>query len=138
MSALGTFLGFAGGAMRMWCHHALGRLFTWELSVRENHKLITNGLYSLVRHPSYTGLILMTCGNIIYLASERSYFVEAELWNTGLGRAIGYTLSVYLTWITWMLCARARQEDAMLKREFGAQWDEWAERTPWKVIPFIY
>ena len=124
--------------MRMWCHRSLGRFFTWELAVRENHKLITHGLYSLVRHPSYTGLVLMTYGNMLYLVSKGSYFAEAGLWNTGAGRAIGYTLSVYLTWLTWTLCARARQEDAMLRKEFGVRWDKWAERTPWKVIPFVY
>lgn len=138
MSAIGTLLGFAGGLMRMWCHRALGRLFTWEMSVREDHKLITNGLYSVVRHPSYTGLVLITCGNTLYLASKGSYFVEAGLWNTGAGRAVGCAISAYLTWLTFSLCMRARQEDAMLRSEFGPQWDEWAKRAPWKVIPFIY
>ena len=124
--------------MRMWCHRSLGRFFTWELAVRENHKLITHGLYSLVRHPSYTGLVLMTYGNMLYLVSKGSYFAEAGLWNTFAGKAIGYALSTYLMWLTWTLCARARQEDAMLRKEFGVKWDEWAKKTPWKVIPFVY
>ncbi|KAI1791144.1 ICMT-domain-containing protein [Ganoderma leucocontextum] len=138
VSAIGTLLGIAGGLVRVWCHRALGRLFTWEMSVRENHELITNGLYSVVRHPSYTGIVLVTCGNIIFLASKGSYFVEAGLWNTGAGRAVGCILSVYLTGLSLVLCARARQEDVMLRKEFGARWDEWAKQTPWRVIPFIY
>ena len=138
VSAIGAFLGAAGGLIRMACHRALGRLFTWEMSVRDGHKLVTGGPYAAVRHPSYTGFALIACGNIILLASKGSYFIEAGLWNTVAGRAVGYTMSAYLALLTLTLFARARQEDVMLRKEFGVQWDKWAERTPWRVIPFVY
>ena len=116
----------------------MGRLFTWEMSVRDDHQLITSGPYAFVRHPSYTGLALIACGNIVLLASRGSYFVEAGLWNTVAGKVVGCAVSAYLTLVTLTLCARARQEDVMLRKEFGKLWDEWAERTPWRVIPFVY
>ena len=122
----------------MACHRALGRLFTWEMSVRDGHQLVTSGPYAVVRHPSYTGFALIACGNIVLLASKGSYFVEAGLWNTVAGRTVGYTMSAYLALLTLTLFARARQEDVMLRKEFGVQWDEWAERTPWRIIPFVY
>ncbi|PIL33589.1 hypothetical protein GSI_04212 [Ganoderma sinense ZZ0214-1] len=137
-SAIGALLGMAGGLIRLWCHRALGRLFTWEMSVRDDHQLITRGPYAYVRHPSYTGIGLIACGNIVLLASKGSYFVEAGLWNTVAGKAVGGSVSVYLALVTLTLFARARQEDVMLRREFGAQWDEWARRTRWRVIPFVY
>ena len=137
-SVIGTLLGMAGGLTRLWCHRSLGRLFTWEMSVRNDHQLITSGPYAIVRHPSYTGLALIACGNIVLLASKGSYFVQAGLWNTIAGKVVGYSVSAYLVLVTLTLCARARQEDAMLRREFGAEWDEWAKRTPWRVIPFVY
>nr|VWO94183.1 C-24(28) sterol reductase [Ganoderma boninense] len=137
-SAIGALLGAAGGLLRMACHRALGRLFTWELSVRDGHTLATGGPYAVVRHPSYTGHALIACGNIVLLASEGSFFVEAGLWGTGAGRAVGCAVSVYMTLLTLTLFARARQEDVMMRKEFGAQWEEWAERTPWRVVPFVY
>ncbi|KAM5543065.1 hypothetical protein V8D89_003449 [Ganoderma adspersum] len=137
-SAIGTLLGMAGGLTRLWCHRSLGRLFTWEMSVRDDHRLITIGPYAIVRHPSYTGLALIACGNILLLASKGSYFVEEGLWNTIAGKVVGCSISAYLTLVTLTLFARARQEDAMLRREFGPKWDEWAKRTPWRVIPFVY
>jgi protein-S-isoprenylcysteine O-methyltransferase Ste14 len=36
------------------------------------------------------------------------------------------------------LVARTKTEDAMLKKEFGKQWDEWAKKTPWKLFPGIF
>ena len=137
-SAIGSLLGIVGGLIRLSCHCALGRLFTWEMSIRDGHQLITSGPYSIVRHPSYTGLALIACGNIVLLNSKGSYFVEAGLWDAVAGKAVAYSLSVFLTLITLTLCARTRQEDVMLRKEFGAQWDEWAHRTPWRVVPFIY
>ncbi|KAI1791146.1 ICMT-domain-containing protein [Ganoderma leucocontextum] len=137
-SAIGSLLGIAGGLIRLSCHRALGRLFTWEMSVRDDHELITSGPYLVVRHPSYTGLALIACGNIMLLSSKGSYFVEAGLWNTVAGKALACSLSAYLTLITLSLFARAPEEDVMLRKEFGAQWDQWAKRTPWRVIPFIY
>ncbi len=137
-SAIGALLGMAGGLIRLSCHRSLGRLFTWEMSVRDDHQLITSGPYSVVRHPSYTGLALIACGNIVLFASKGTYFVEAGLWNTVAGKVVACSVSAYLTLVTLTLSARARQEDVMLRKEFGAQWDEWAKRTPWRVIPFIY
>ncbi|OAX34700.1 ICMT-domain-containing protein, partial [Rhizopogon vinicolor AM-OR11-026] len=45
-----------GAAVRSHCYRTLGRLFTFELSIRQDHKLVTSGPYSIVRHPSYTGV----------------------------------------------------------------------------------
>ncbi|KAJ8509106.1 hypothetical protein ONZ45_g8690 [Pleurotus djamor] len=39
---------------RRHCFAVLGRHFTFDLAIRKNHKLITSGPYSIVRHPSYT------------------------------------------------------------------------------------
>jgi protein-S-isoprenylcysteine O-methyltransferase Ste14 len=65
---LGTFLTGLGGYIRYSCYRELGRLFTFEMSIRKDHKLVTSGPYSIVRHPGYTGAVLTVVGIICWHA----------------------------------------------------------------------
>ncbi|KAG1829270.1 hypothetical protein EV424DRAFT_1535883 [Suillus variegatus] len=47
-----------GGVLRLYCMSTLGKYWSWPLSVRREHRLVTSGPYSLFRHPSYTGFLL--------------------------------------------------------------------------------
>ena len=105
-SVTACLLGITGGLTRMWCHRTLGRFFTWEITVRENHELVTDGPYSIVRHPSYAGSAMVTAGNIILLTTSGSYFTEAGLWNSVVGKTIAYSILGYLTWVGASLCWR--------------------------------
>ncbi|PPQ93792.1 LOW QUALITY PROTEIN: hypothetical protein CVT25_013501 [Psilocybe cyanescens] len=49
---LGTCMAIAGSSIRLACFRALGRLFTFEMSIRKNHRLVIDGPYSVVRHPA--------------------------------------------------------------------------------------
>lgn len=66
---LGAFMISLGGYLRFICFRALGRLFTFEMSIRDEHELITDGPYSIVRHPSYTGAVLTLIGIICWHSS---------------------------------------------------------------------
>ena len=138
ISALACALGISGGLIRVWCHRELGRFFTWEVAVRDDHKLVISGPYSIVRHPSYTGWLLLMAGNFTLLASAGSYFTEAGLWETITGKVVAYSIIGYLSWVSVNLVKRSVEEDAILKNEFGGQWEEWAKRTPYRVVPFVY
>ena len=63
---VGAFMVTLGGYIRYSCFQALGRLFTFEMSIRDKHELITNGPYSVVRHPSYTGALLTLIGTVFW------------------------------------------------------------------------
>ena len=106
--------------------------------IRDNHKLITSGPYSIVRHPGYTAFVVLLSGNILLLASKGSYFTEAGLWNSVVGKTIAYSILGYLTWVGASLCWRTPEEDAMMRRAFGPEWDEWARRTRYCLFPFVY
>ena len=69
---LGAFIITLGGYIRYSCFRALGRLFTFEMSIRDEHELITDGPYSVVRHPSYTGALLTLIGIICWHSSPVS------------------------------------------------------------------
>jgi len=45
-------------------------MFTFEMSIRKNHKLITSGPYAIVRHPSYVGVILVASGLMLIHGSK--------------------------------------------------------------------
>lgn len=66
----GTFFTALGGFIRYFCYRELGRLFTFELSLRADHKLVTTGPYSVVRHPGYLGVILCISGVVIWHAGS--------------------------------------------------------------------
>ncbi|KAI1791148.1 hypothetical protein LXA43DRAFT_889735 [Ganoderma leucocontextum] len=138
MSVAGCVLGIAGGFIRTRCYRELGHLFTWEVAVRDDHKLVTTGPYSIVRHPGYTGYYLLLAGNVMLLASKGSWFTESGLWNTLLGKGVAGAATAFLASVALRLFWRLGEEDQMLKKEFGEEWDEWAKKTPYRLIPFVY
>ena len=131
-------LGIVGGMTRVWCFRTLGRFFTWEIAAQDNHRLVTEGPYSIVRHPAYAGGLMVTVGNITLLTTAGSYFREAGLWHTVSGRVAGSLFVVYMSWLFTKLLGRMGTEDKFLKDTFGTQWEEWARRTPFSLIPFLY
>ena len=138
LSVAGCVLGFAGGLIRMSCYRELGPLFTWEVAVRDDHKLVTTGPYAIVRHPSYIGYYMLLAGNVILLASKGSWFVESGLWKTLWGKGVACSATAFLVSVALRLFWRVDEEDRMLKDEFGAEWDEWAKKTPYRLIPYVY
>jgi len=126
------------GYLRILCFRALGRLFTYEITIRENHRLVTSGPYSIIRHPSYTTLLVGVTAAGLTHAAPGSWFRECGLASTTLGKAIAWS---YLLWVahgTVNLTARTPEEDTILKREFGEEWEEYARRVPYRLIPGIY
>lgn len=122
----------------MSCYRELGPLFTWEVAVRDDHKLVTTGPYAIVRHPSYIGYYMLLAGNVILLASKGSWFVESGLWKTLWGKGVACSATAFLVSVALRLFWRVDEEDRMLKDEFGAEWDEWAKKTPYRLIPYVY
>ncbi|KAG0198627.1 hypothetical protein BGX28_007950 [Mortierella sp. GBA30] len=59
---LATTLAISGCALRRWSFATLDRFFTYQLTIRSGHKLVQNGPYKQLRHPSYTGAILNFVG----------------------------------------------------------------------------
>jgi protein-S-isoprenylcysteine O-methyltransferase Ste14 len=58
------------------CYKTLGRLFTYEVSILPNHKLITSGPYAIVRHPSYVSAAIYTFALAAVFVSPGTYSGE--------------------------------------------------------------
>jgi protein-S-isoprenylcysteine O-methyltransferase Ste14 len=69
MFSVGMLLVVLGSLLRRYCWRTLGEYFTGDVQVRAGQPVIRNGPYQLVRHPSYTGGMLMNIGVGLALCS---------------------------------------------------------------------
>lgn len=62
-------LAIAGALFRAWAVATLGNYFTWHVRVQKGQTVISSGPYRFVRHPSYTGaLVLYVCTMLVLKA----------------------------------------------------------------------
>jgi protein-S-isoprenylcysteine O-methyltransferase Ste14 len=67
--SVGLVIVWLGLALRVWAITALGTAFRMTVEVDQGQSVVTEGPYRWVRHPSYTGLLLITLGFGIAFAS---------------------------------------------------------------------
>lgn len=132
-----TLMGL-GGALRLLCYRTLGKNFTWQLAVRKDHVLVKDGPYSVVRHPSYVGSLMIGIGAALCQISPGSFYAECVGWDTVAAKAFAALWVAWSLFVPACLLARVNKEDAVLRKEFGAEWDTYAQRTRYRLFPFIY
>ena len=137
-AAIGLTLMALGTWIRLLTYRHLGRFFRFEASIQKDHELIVSGPYSVVRHPSYTSLILIFGGLFPWHLSKGSWLMESGLWNTMLGRLLFMIYFSLLILIIFFTLARMSKEDIALRNQFGKKWDDWAKRVPYSIFPNIY
>lgn len=136
--AIGFIMMLSGTLTRVTAYRQLGHCFTFHLAVRKEHKLVTNGLYSIVRHPSYTGALLFFYGAAISQMGPGSYWAESGMWRGVIGQVYGVVYLSMIAYLTIGIVIRVRQEDGILRAEFQQQWDMWAKDTRYRLIPYIF
>ena len=95
----------------------LWRSYSSTLVIRQDHQLVTHGIYRFMRHPIYLGAIMVCIGMPVYASSL-------------------YGLVTMITLIPLFLF-RIRIEERMLTNEYGSRYRTYQEATS-KLIPFIY
>lgn len=113
----GVILYVLGGALRLWPVFVLGSRFSGLVAIQSGHTLETHGIYSLIRNPSYLGMVINMLG----------WGLAFRGW---AGVVIALTLLVPLV-------PRIRSEERLLREHFGAEYDAYVART-WRLIPGIY
>ena len=121
-TATGFYIGItimlAGMALRFWSVAALGASFRTTIETHTDQKVVSNGPYRLIRHPSYSGSILICCG----------YGIALQNW-LSLLTAVLLPLAALLY--------RIHMEEPALVASFGTEYIEYQKRTK-KLIPWIW
>jgi len=114
---LGVVLFSVGGALRLWPVVVLGPRFSGLGAIQPGHTLVTSGIYSVIRHPSYLGLLVNSLG---------------------FGLAFRSGVGVLITALTLVpLLARIHAEERLLRSQFGDEYAAYCARTS-RLIPGIY
>jgi protein-S-isoprenylcysteine O-methyltransferase Ste14 len=99
-------------------HRRLGRFWSVTLEIRQNHGLVTDGIYRFVRHPMYSAYFLWALSQALLLPN----------WIAGPAGLVGFgTLFAF----------RVRREERMMLAAFGDAYAEYAARTK-RIIPGVF
>ncbi|KAI0759692.1 hypothetical protein BD413DRAFT_456488, partial [Trametes elegans] len=134
---IGTALVVAGTVIRMWSYRALGALFTFEVVIKDDHRLITWGPYKHVRHPAYSGLALLLVGTHLIHFGEGGYVAYCGLSATPIVVFVNIWRAGSL-FTLFSLCRRCGIEDGQLRDMFGAEWEQYRRNVPCALLPFVY
>jgi len=115
---LGIGLLISGSLLRRHCFRMLGQSFTGDVRASSDQQVVTRGAYSILRHPSYTGGILMNAGVGIGLGS----WASALLMTAGSFAVYSYRIAV---------------EERALSATIGEPYQEFMS-TRKRLIPFVY
>ena len=118
LAIAGVVLFAVGLLLRWWAIITLGRFFTVDVTIEKDHELVERGPFRIVRHPSYTGVLLA--------------FV-------GLGLSLGTwaALLVILLPIGAAFIRRMNVEEDALSRALGPHYADYMKRTK-RLVPFVY
>ncbi len=113
---MGLSFAIVGAGIACWSRNVLGR--NWSLSVqkKEGHELIQQGMYKLVRHPIYTGILLLFIGNTLIVGDYRGI------------------IAVLIVFVSFWY--KLKKEEKLLLETFGVRYTEYINSTK-ALIPFV-
>lgn len=118
LRSIGMLLTISGIAIRFLARRTLGKQYSVHVETSETHQLVTQGLYGLVRHPAYLGLLCLFLGIPLSMGSRGGFMIAA---------AGGIPAVVY----------RIRIEEQSMGEWFGARYEAYKEST-WKLVPYLW
>jgi protein-S-isoprenylcysteine O-methyltransferase len=115
---VGLLLALSGITLRAWSVATLGAFFTTAVEVQRDHRIIEDGPYRRLRHPSYTGALTTVIGVTLALGSWLGCVVATIFAVTGLVQ-------------------RIIVEERALAARLGPAWDAFA-RNRRRLIPMVW
>ena len=106
-----------GSLLRRYCWRVLGRYFTGDVKIQEGQPVIQQGPYRWIRHPSYTGGMMMYFGSGLTLANWMSAVILLA------ASAAGYLYRVHV-------------EERALVAGLGESYRQYMLRTK-RFVPFV-
>jgi protein-S-isoprenylcysteine O-methyltransferase Ste14 len=111
-----AFLCVAGLAFALWARVTLGRNWSGVVTLKEGHELVERGPYRFVRHPIYTGMLIMSFA----IALVQSH----------LAGVVGVLLMFASFWI------KLGREETLMLRQFPERYAAYQQRVK-RIIPFV-
>ncbi len=108
----------AGIGLRAWSIATLGRFFQYRIEVQTGHRVVADGPYRYVRHPSYSGMALVLCGIGLATGDVLSLVAVAVLGGAGLA-------------------VRIRAEERQLVDALGAPYERFAAKRK-RFVPGVW
>jgi len=118
LRAIGAILIVGGLAMRIIARRALGKQYSVRVETSDAHQLVTEGVYRVLRHPAYLGLVGLLLGIPL---------CEGSWGGLALAVAAGMPAIIY----------RIQVEERSLSRWFGQDYEQYKKGT-WRLIPHLW
>jgi protein-S-isoprenylcysteine O-methyltransferase Ste14 len=99
-------------------HADLGKNWSISLEIREDHRLVTSGVYRLIRHPMYTAIFLQAFAQVFLLSN----------WLAGPSCLLAFLP---------MFALRVGREEQMMHKTFGEAYADYMNRTN-RLIPHLW
>jgi len=113
----GLLIALCGCGFAFWARHTLGRNWSGRVTIKEGHELVMRGPYRFVRHPIYTGGILIVAGSALALGKAGGLISAAVM------------LAIFLH--------KIRLEERVLSQHFGDRYADY-RRTAKALIPLVW
>jgi protein-S-isoprenylcysteine O-methyltransferase Ste14 len=115
---LGTLVLIGAMALLYRTHRDLGRVWSITLEIRNQHTLVTRGIYETLRHPMYSAHWLWVISQALLLPN----------WIAGFSGLVGFGVLFF---------GRVGREERMMLETFGDEYRAYMARTH-RLIPGIY
>lgn len=116
VQAVGLLLMLLGWFFAVWARVALGGNWSGTVTVKENHVLVTHGPYRWVRHPIYSGVLLLLLGTAVVVGTAVTIMEVAA--------------------VTLALSLKMRTEEKFMQETFGEQYRDYCQRVK-ALIPYV-
>jgi len=116
LDALGAVMTLSGVGFAIWARRHLGRNWSGNVTVKEEHALIRSGPYAFLRHPIYSGVLLALLGTALAF---------------GEWRTLGALLLFFLA-----ILRRIAAEETQMRQAFPG-YDQYRSES-WALVPFLY
>lgn len=117
IAILSSVFAISGLAIAIAARRTLASNWSGSVTFKQNHTLITRGIYQYVRHPIYTGVLLMFLGTALLVGT--------------LGAVIGFLVLFFTFWF------KLKQEEALMERHFPREYPAHKRRVK-ALIPYVF
>jgi protein-S-isoprenylcysteine O-methyltransferase Ste14 len=117
VGSIATILTISGLVIAILARRTLGDNWSANVELKENHKLVTKGIYGVVRHPIYLGMFMMTVGAVLVFQSITVFSI------------FGVVMIVFII--------RMKKEEELITKAFPDEYPAYKKRTK-ALIPFIW